>query len=81
MQVMTETLLRWHSPGLQERVDKALQQLLAAREKREHAEAGLINSLTHTVSVTSLTEITGFMGLIKELNDVCAELMLLISGL
>lgn len=67
---MTETLLTWHSPGLQKRVHNALDHLLAAREKRKQAEAGLINSLSHTVSVTSLTELTGFMVLIKELNDV-----------
>lgn len=69
--VLTKTLLRWHSPGLQERVHKALDQLLTARGKRNQVEARLISSLTQTVSVTSLTELSGFMGLIKELNDVC----------
>ncbi|XP_050721570.1 uncharacterized protein LOC127001253 isoform X3 [Eriocheir sinensis] len=76
VQVVTKTLLRWHSPGLQERVHKALDQLLTARGKRNQVEARLISSLTQTVSVTSLTELTGFMGLIKELNDVTGMVLL-----
>lgn len=70
MQVMAGTLLRWHSPGLQERVQKAVDTVLSAKGQKERTEADLVRSLTSTATITASSELTRFMGRIKELNDV-----------
>ena len=73
VQVMAETLLRWHSPGLQEKVQKAVDTVVATRGQKEHTEAELILSLTSSTSITASTELRNFMGHIKKLNNVCSE--------
>lgn len=71
MQVMAETLLRWHSPELQQRVQQAVDKAVGVRRQKEKTEAQLVLSLTSAATVTALSELTSFMGQIKELNDVC----------
>lgn len=72
VQVMTGTLLRWHSPSLQERVQKAVDTVLAAKGQKERTESDLVRSLTSTATITASSELTSFMDHIKELNDVCS---------
>ncbi|XP_063870908.1 dynein axonemal heavy chain 10-like isoform X4 [Scylla paramamosain] len=75
VQVMAGTLLRWRSPDLQQRVQQAVDTVVGARRQKEKTEAQLVFSLTSAATVTASTELTGFMGHIKELNDVTGVLV------
>ncbi|MPC77844.1 hypothetical protein E2C01_072312 [Portunus trituberculatus] len=72
---MAETLLRWHSPELQQRVKQAVDAVADIRRQKEKTEAQLVLSLTSAATVTSSSELTSFMGQIKELNDVTGVLV------
>ncbi|XP_045101948.1 dynein-1-alpha heavy chain, flagellar inner arm I1 complex-like isoform X2 [Portunus trituberculatus] len=75
VQIMAETLLRWHSPELQQRVKQAVDAVADIRRQKEKTEAQLVLSLTSAATVTSSSELTSFMGQIKELNDVTGVLV------
>ncbi|XP_068224168.1 LOW QUALITY PROTEIN: dynein axonemal heavy chain 10-like [Palaemon carinicauda] len=66
-------ILKWHSPSLEEKVQKSVRNVAEAQAKNEKAEEDLIKTFINSKKITDTKELEGFTNLVRVLNEAMTK--------